>query len=380
MANNDAERSFNNFDFLRLFAAFCVMVGHSTGHLGIPFLWVGEGGYWWFYDGVPIFFVISGMLVYRSYENCIENGRPITDFYRNRFLRISPAIYAYIIATTVILLTIGAISFNVLNKIPFWGWVVSNLILVPVYFPDFMRHIGVGVLNGSLWTIPAEFSFYLVIPVIFLLEKKLGIKKTLTILTILGLFSSTVIWYFNLLGKEFEPLWFKFFKVSLFSGLVYFTLGIFWLKFWKYSHQGRYLFIVSVIAYSLGTWVFQISKYFGPTWDLVRVIPLSYVVVWFGYNGPKLFSKITTKIGDLSYGVYIWHMVVINVFLFFNLPLKLSWIPSSIFQLLVFAITFAIAKLSWTFIEKPCLRMKNFSSRTLTETKVQNIKSTAIRM
>lgn len=367
MTNRYSERTSNNFDFLRLFAAFCVMVSHSTEHLVIPFLWVSGGTRWWFYDGVPVFFVISGMLVYRSYEKCIENSRPITDFYRNRFLRIAPAIYAYIIATTVILLTIGAISFNVFSKSSFWGWVVSNLILVPVYFPDFMRHIGVGVLNGSLWTIPSEFSFYLVVPAIFLLEKKLGIKKTLTILTILGLFGSTVIWYFHLLGKEFEPLWFKLFKISLFSGLVYFALGIFWLKFWKRAPKSKYLFILSVIAYSLGAWVFQLSKYFGPTWDLVRAIPLSYAIVWFGYKGPKLFSKITAKIGDLSYGVYIWHMVVINVFLFLNLPIKLSWMPSSTFQLLVFAITFAIAKLSWTFIEKPCLAMKNFSSRLISE-------------
>ena len=364
MANNDAGRSFNNFDFLRLFAAFCVMVGHSTEHLEIPFLWVGRGGYW-FYDGVPLFFIISGMLVYKSYEKCVENDRPISDFFRNRFLRIAPAIYAYILVTTIILLIIGAISLNALKGVSYWGWVASNLILVPVYFPDFMRHIGIGVLNGSMWTIPAEFSFYFAIPVIFLLEKKIGFKKTFSLLMFIGFLSSTIIFRFS--SMEIESLWFKFFKISLFSGLIHFTLGIFWLKVWKRAPKSKYLFILSVIAYSLGTWGFQISKYFGPTWDLVRAIPLSYAVVWFGYSGPKLFSKITTKIGDLSYGVYIWHMVVINIFLFFNLPLKLSWIPSSIFQLLVFAITFAIAKLSWTFIEKPCLRMKNFSSRLILE-------------
>lgn len=370
MANSLSERSSNNFDFLRLFAAFSVMIGHTTAHLGFPFLWVSKGGYW-FYDGVPVFFIISGMLVYRAYEKCLKNGRPISDFYRNRFLRIAPAIYAYIIVTILVLLTIGAINLSILNDASFWSWVGSNVILVPIYYPGFLKHIGIGVLNGSLWTIPTEFSFYIVVPIIFFLENKLGFKKVLLILISLGLLSSTVIWRYNFLG--IEPLWFKFFNISFFSGLVYFSLGIFWLRAWQYVPKSKYIFLASVIFYSLGVWVFGLSKYFGPTWSLVRTIPLSYAVIWFGYNGPKLFYKITNKIGDMSYGIYIWHMVVVNIFLFLSLPTKLSWLPGNVIQLLVITITFLLAKLSWEFVEKPSLKFKHFSSR-ITSTKTSNSK------
>jgi peptidoglycan/LPS O-acetylase OafA/YrhL len=369
MDNVITNRSSNNFDFLRLFAAFCVMIGHSIAHLGIPFLWVDNGDNW-FRDGVPLFFILSGMLVYRSYEKCNEEGRPTTDFYRNRFLRIAPAIYAYMLATTIILLVIKAINIDVLSKASFWGWVASNLILVPVYFPDIMRHIGVGVLNGSLWTIPAEFSFYLVIPLIYLLEKRVGFKRSIISMFIIGLIASSVIWRYEFIG--IEPLWLKFFGITFFSGLLYFSLGILWNRMWRYVPKSKYIFWLSISIYSLGVWVLQLSEYFGPTWNLVRAIPLSYAVVWFGYNGPNIFSKITNKIGDLSYGVYIWHMVVVNIFIFLNLPTKLSGLPNFVIQLLVITITFLISKLSWEVVEKPCLTLKHFTSRI---TSSENINS-----
>ena len=33
--------------------------------------------------------------------------------------------------------------------------------------PDFLRGYGVGVLNGSLWTIPVELQFYALVPLIY---------------------------------------------------------------------------------------------------------------------------------------------------------------------------------------------------------------------
>lgn len=43
----------NAFDFLRLFAAFSVIVGHATVYFNTNFLWLEPGGGLWFYDRVP---------------------------------------------------------------------------------------------------------------------------------------------------------------------------------------------------------------------------------------------------------------------------------------------------------------------------------------
>lgn len=54
---------------------------------------------------------------------------------------------------------------------------------------------------------------------------------------------------------------------------------------------------------------------------------------------------------NLSYGVYIWHMVIINALIVIGLK--------SVALSLV--LTFGIAAISWTFIEKPALSLKRNS-------------------
>src|SRR5262249_23505712 len=105
----------------------------------------------------------------------------------------------------------------------------------------------------------------------------------------------------------------------------------------------------------------------NPLYCVAWAVPLSYLVLWIGHCGPLVFSRIPQRIGDLSYGVYIWHMVVINTVLFFHLPDRMNWLPAGV-QMLVFASTFAAAALSWQLIERPALRLKPYSSHVTTRT------------
>ncbi len=61
----------NNFDLIRLFAAFQVALVHVFRIMEIETAWVGSFILHLFYlfPGVPIFFFISGFLISRSYEN-----------------------------------------------------------------------------------------------------------------------------------------------------------------------------------------------------------------------------------------------------------------------------------------------------------------------
>jgi peptidoglycan/LPS O-acetylase OafA/YrhL len=105
------EKRENCFDLLRLFAAFAVLIGHSVEHIKIPFLWHGFHSRYWFYDGVPLFYILSGYLVYRSCEKCNEDCQSITAFYKNRLLRVVPAVYFYFIIVVIYLLAIGYLNF-----------------------------------------------------------------------------------------------------------------------------------------------------------------------------------------------------------------------------------------------------------------------------
>lgn len=345
----------NNFDFIRLFAAFSVMVIHAVHHLDMQFLWFSKEKGIWFGDGIEVFFIMSGLLVYKSYTRSIETNQPLKNYYKNRFLRIAPAIYAYVVAITFILLMLRAISFNELFSAGFMAWFASNLFLIPVYHPLLYSDIGVGVMNGSLWTIPVEFGFYIVIPFIFLAQQKIGFKKTLGVLMILWSLSFLLL---SELNSESLPA--KLFGVSFFPYLLFFSLGIFWGRYWTKIPQNKIYAILSLIVYivvhynfiDLGDGIFE---------TLVWSIPLSYLVIWFGFKGSSLFNKVT-KIGDISFGVYIWHMVVINLFLFLGLPEKTEGWNDTLVLSLVFVVTIAIALMSWHFIEKPALKLKPYNS------------------
>lgn len=351
----------NCFDFIRLFAAFTVMVGHAVEHLKQNFLWFYPGSAVWFFDGVPLFFIMSGLLVYTSYQKCVERNNPSTYYYINRFLRIAPAIYFYAFATIVFLLSFSAIQLSIFKNMTFWAWLSSNIFLVPVYHPDIFKHIGVGVLNGSLWTIPAEFSFYIIVPLIFLVEKRYGFLKMIIALSIVSAMGSFLFYY----GRGDTSLIFKFYKVSFLPYLIYFSLGIFWARKWESAPKNGWIALLSVSFYiviSMDLLNIGISRSDSPLNVFITGIPLSYAAVWLGYRNPFNLSKIT-KIGDLSYGIYIWHMVVVNSFIYFGFLSRMSASGTKAI-LSVIVTTAALSAVSWWFIEKPSLRFKPYSSRT----------------
>lgn len=347
----------NNFDFIRLFAAFCVMVYHAVHHMDLQFLWVTKGSDFWFKDGVETFFIMSGMLVYYSYQRSVEKGRPISHYYINRFLRVAPAIYVYAIVITIILVVINAIDFSEIMSLGFIAWAISHIALIPVYHPDLFSEIGIGVLNGSLWTIPVEFSFYLVVPLIFILHRKIGFKLMISILLIIWLGS-----YFIVDLENSQSIIQKLFNVTFIPYLLYFALGIVWGKYWSKAPQQGYIAIAALIIFiTLRFELITLGNDLIVT--LLCAITLSYLVLWFGNKGPLIFNRVTKVFGDLSFGAYIWHMVVVNLFIYFDIQSQLSGLNSNIILLMVFSITFICAFLSWHLVEKQALKFKPYNSR-----------------
>ena len=59
----------NNFDLVRLFAAFQVALNHSIKHLKVgDGVFVAVNDLLKLFPGVPIFFFVSGFLISRSFE------------------------------------------------------------------------------------------------------------------------------------------------------------------------------------------------------------------------------------------------------------------------------------------------------------------------
>lgn len=352
----------NTFDFLRLFAALAVVVGHATTHLKISFLWVDPGDRWWFRDGVPLFFILSGYLVYRSCQRCIDGNRPIWHFYLNRLLRVAPAIYAYIFVTLVLLLMTGVLTVGSLSSFPIIGWLVSTFALMPVYHPSTLESFGVGVINGSLWTIPVESSFYAALPLAALVAHKFGFGRMMIALSSVALLGLLVNWVFRVTLSE--SLISKLYDVTFLPHLVFFATGIFWSRHWHRAPKRVAIFVASLIAYI--TVRFGLADLYAGHDELVTVfwtIPLSYAVLWFGHFGPKALSALTDRLGDLSYSVYIWHMIVINFVIHFDMVEDRDWIWDTLSVLGVIMLSMTIAYASWHLVEKQALKLKPYTSR-----------------
>lgn len=353
----EAAKRRNTFDFIRLVAALAVVVEHAVHHLDAPFLWHRPGDDLWFNGGVATFFILSGMMVYKSAERCVGDRRPWSDFYQNRALRIVPAIYAYFVALVILLLIMRFLAPAELVTVPFAAFAASNLLLIPVWSPPMLTDFGIGVVNGSLWTIPVEVSFYLVVPLLAVLAFRVG-WRTMVLATLLVAAGGVVL--YGVVGATASPsMAWKLYGVTFVPYLWWFAIGIFWSRAWaRVPHRGWLAAVALVLYFVLA----KLPLDTGPAFlaNAAAAIPLSYAAIWFGYHGPQVLGRLTARVGDLSFSVYIWHMIVVNVLVSWSAR---SWqIDGTILVLGVIVVTMAISWLSWHLVERPALNRKRYTS------------------
>ncbi|MFB4313250.1 acyltransferase family protein [Actinomadura sp. 21ATH] len=147
-------------DGIRAIAALIVLVYHVAGSSGA----LHRGGYGWLYNGgqigVPIFFALSGLLLYRPWAAAVldpDRPRPSTRTYlRRRAFRILPAYWAAVVCFMV---TAGLA--HVTDAV---SW-VSLLTLTHTYIPDPWWGSTLGPAHlGQIWSLTVEAAWYLTLP------------------------------------------------------------------------------------------------------------------------------------------------------------------------------------------------------------------------
>lgn len=335
----------NTFDFLRLFAASIVVIAHSQFDLHAPFLFGASE----LFDGIGMFFIMSGMLVYRSGASSFAKTGRWGDFFRNRFLRIAPGIYTFAILAPLILVLVGAITFSSLFDFDMVVWLGSALFLLPNYDPAIWAEVGDGVINGHLYTIPAEVSFYLVVPLLVILAQKFGFRPVLIGMAVIGIVGPTVA---HLSGGVVESV----IHHTFIERAAFFAAGMFWAKYWGKVPTNWWLFLAALAGY-FAVKIFALSStIIDPLEPLLIAVPLSYVVVVFGYRGPRVLGRLTSRIGDLSFGTYIWHVLVIQLFIW------AGWVGQWWLVPVVLLLAWVAAAASWRLVERPALAMKRVST------------------
>lgn len=343
----------NNFNLIRLFAAFQVALVHIVRIMEIETTWIA--GYvmhvFYMFPGVPIFFFISGFLISRSYEN---NSR-LDEFFLNRVLRLYPGLIVCIAFSIALVMLSGYFQGREVKWFEVALLFLAKATFFQFYNPDFMRLYGDGVLNGSLWTITVEVQFYLLVPVLFLIISRKPPKCTANFVLVV------LIFIFLLLNRLYavmpdlvdEPIVTKLVGVSFLPWFYIFLLGVLVQRNFEFFYTylaGRFNFafpLYVVAAYMLS----NIGNSFGNNINPIVVVLLVLTVFSFAYSRPTLSENILRGT-DMSYGLYVYHMPVVNLMIFSGLYRKAEY------GVLAFIACFMLAVISWRIIERPALSLK----------------------
>ncbi len=339
----------NNFNLIRFFAALQVAIVHSAGYLNVDTQYLN---FLDLFPGVPIFFFISGFLIIKSFKKIKKNK--LKNFFYNRILRIYPGLYFCFILTCLSILFSQHLKTVDVNYYQLSLWLVTQLSFFQFYNPDFLRGYGVGVANGSLWTISVEIQFYLLTFFIYLLLSKY--KKLLMVV-----FSAFI--FLNILNAVFNDkttFFLKLFNVSFLPWLYMFLWGCYLEsnKILQKKIKNFNIFIIIFIFIILNYFSsqFQLDMFRGKTTPLnpVEFFFLSIVIFKIAYVKIKIPENFFVR-NDISYGVYLYHMPIVNFFIYKNLTKSYS----SLTFCLILTILFSI--ISWKVIEKPFLNLKKTS-------------------
>lgn len=364
---------FKGLSSLRFFAAFLVVMHHSETIREknglVNFEWLGlfkNGGY-----AVSFFFVLSGFLI--TYlllkEKFITNDISIKKFYLKRVLRIWPLYFLLIFIGTICLPYIFSIL-DINYEMPYtlgqtWYYFVFFLPgLVTFYFGHHLLE--------PLWSIGVEELFYLIWAPLFKISQKKILISLIVIIVLKILLHLLGLYFihnelFNFLTNTFQ------FEAMAIGGL-----GAYFL--FTNGHKLTQLVIFKpffqvVIFLLLATFLLFHSNIDNIIWNtLFKTQLLSQIILdlLFLYliicvsvitnSVIKLNSKFLTYLGDISYGIYMYHMLVIFATILFLKQYLLQMnivVGSLVYYIIVSVITIIIASLSKRFFENYFLRLKN---------------------
>ncbi|WP_457788237.1 acyltransferase family protein [Pseudomonas sp. PL-6] len=322
----------NNFDLIRLLLAMIVCLVHAA-ELSQQSLLKPIGLVLSSKLAVDAFFVISGFLIFMSYER----SSSLRSYASKRAKRIYPAYLCIILLCAFGLFVLSELPAERYFSAAWVKYLLANLTFLNFFAPALPGVFEGNLLpavNGALWTIKIEVMFYCSVPLIVWFARRFGRLPVLLGLFALSSLYSLLLWH--LYGQSQNEV-FAFLEKQLPGQLRYFLAGgLLYYYLAHFERQVKWLVPLALTLYVASVWL---------PLRLVEPLALGVLVVFvalFGYLGN--FGKY----GDFSYGAYICHFPIIQILV----SLGLYSFSPLLGLLLSVALTLLAAILMWHLVEK----------------------------
>lgn len=316
--------------------------------------------------GVTVFFLLSGFLLYRPFARHalgLASMPDVAEFWWRRALRILPAYWLAVVVT------LGVITER---RASAGDW-ISYLLLIHTY-----NDHNVDPSLTQMWTLAVEITFYAALPLLAYLPRMLtraGVGPLASQAWLLGgLCAASLAW--QLAVREVPGI-----------GLA----GLLWLPaYLDWFAAGMLLALLSLLPSAgralrawasdpLTCWIFAILLFWIATLPLGGPLNLRPATTWEWTNkhylyaasafflllpltlgaGGRIGRALSTRpmrlLGELSYGIYLWHLALLIA-----IARALHWkVFSGSFvelYLLTAGSAVAVAAVSWFGMERPLLR------------------------
>ena len=341
-----------DIDGLRCVAVLSVLAFHLSSNR-LP------GGF----AGVDVFFVISGYLISAIVFSEISASRfSVIGFYERRIRRIFPALFATLIAVSVVLSFLllpaeyvtyaKSVFAATTSSSNFFFWLHSGYLDSPTSNP--LLHT---------WSLAVEEQFYILFPVFLVIIRRF-FPQRLKVAVLILFFASLAASEITLLYSRTTAFYMPYTRAwELLLGTIV-SLGYF--PRIRSSLLRNAITIVGIAMIGYSALKFDAQTPFPGLPALVPCIG-SALIIGAGESGPSLVGRALSWrpvvfVGLISYSLYLWHwpIIVLNDL---GLSVNLSGIVPGKWALLLLSqgarkimeivVSFVLATLSWRFVERP---------------------------
>jgi peptidoglycan/LPS O-acetylase OafA/YrhL len=307
--------------------------------------------------GVQLFFIVSAFTLSNSMLIRQNEKFAIKNFFIRRFFRVVPLFYmGIIIYTTYYGFESSYYAPDGKSKVA----VIATLLFSHIWHPEWINSIVPGG-----WSIGNEVLFYFLLPILF--KYCFSLKKILwlfissiAISFLFGIISSDLLK--NLYEENQYYLVDSFIFFHFFSQLPVFLLGMFTFQFCynaydlKINRYVIYILLASTIGITLFT---DCINEFIPIHLKISIFFSILLIYLKNRETSLLINKAFIKVGQYSYGIYIYHFFILALIknnITINKILT-NDILLFAFYLLIVLISLGIAIFSYKLIEYPSIKL-----------------------